>query len=508
MNTASNDYEKPAHNEAIRGRVIIGVAMGVLSGVMLIFAFQPYSVWPLAFFAFVPMLTAAHRIVPRNWAGVPLAVGNFIWLLVCLIALFGFNLQLWFFPGIALIVGLMQLIVEPGLRLFHERTNYRWFVLQGAVNVVGFEMIRSFIPPINTHLFMVQTAYSQPWLIQPISVFSIYGMSLVIMLVNYALAGAAMALIDRKWQWFEPPVVDFKRSMRSLAWAGVILAAWIAIGQAILTSAPVNPPSVRVAAIQIGFLKPGHVDPTTQEARLQELDKQSRAAAAQGARLMVWPELGLGFDPQIEHTAELKALAAETDAYLFIGYGVSDDPRGWRNEMVLLTPEGEFLQVYGKNHGSSPGEGPIATAGVYPVYDTPFGQVATIICNDVNFTDTTRKLANNGAQLVAYPTWEVSMPGFHFELPVQGVLRGVENRVAIVKADTAFSAMISDPYGRILAQRDGSPDGEAFALVADVPLGTGKTLTARLGDWIGWLCLAGFIYFSILKGKVNRKKGG
>jgi len=506
MKTELNANNNPIPHWSLLNQVLIGIAMGVFSGIMLILAFQPYSFWPLAFIAFVPMLVAAHRLVPSKWAGVPLAVGNFIWLLVCLVAIFGFDLQIWFFPAIALLVGLMQLIVVPGTRLFHERTNYRWFVIEGAINVVGFEMIRSFIPPINTHLFMVQTAYSQPWLIQPISVFTIYGMSLVIMLVNFALAGAAMAWIDRKWQWLEPPAINYKKSLRTLTLVGVILVAWCAIGLIILASAPDNPPSVKVAAIQIGFLKPGHMDPTTQQARLQVLKEQTRAAAEQGAKLMVWPELGLGFDPQVEHTADFKALAAETDSYILIGYGIPDDPQGWRNEMVMLSPKGEFLQVYGKNHGSSPGEGPIATAGDYPVYDTPYGQFATLICNDINFTDTTRKLANNGAQLVAYPTWEVSMPGFHFELPVQGVLRGVENRVAIVKADTAFSAMIMDPYGRILAQRNGAPKGEAFALVTDVPLGTGKTVTTRLGDWTGWLSLAGFFYFSILKEKVNRSK--
>ncbi len=84
------------------------------------------------------------------------------------------------------------------------------------------------------------------------------------------------------------------------------------------------------------------MDPGTQEARLAELEKQTRLAAGQGARLMVWPELGLGFDPQLEHAAALKALAAETGAYIVIGYGVNDDPRGWRNEAVMLTPDGEL----------------------------------------------------------------------------------------------------------------------------------------------------------------------
>src|SRR5512133_3359591 len=141
---------KPAAHVTGLSRMGIGIGMGVLSGVLLIFAFQPYSVWPLAFIVLVPMLVAGYRIVPRKWAGVPTGLGDFVWLIVCLTAIFGFNMQLWFFPAIAFLIGLISLIAEPGWRLFHERTHYKWFVLQGAINIVRVEMIRSFIPPINT----------------------------------------------------------------------------------------------------------------------------------------------------------------------------------------------------------------------------------------------------------------------------------------------------------------------------------------------------------------------
>lgn len=506
MATTAAVQTKPISRAMGMTRMGIGVAMGVLSAVLLIFAFQPFSIWPLAFVAFVPMVIAAQRIVPRRWAGVPTAIGIGGWLLVFLTTLFGLRPELWFFPAIALLVAAINFFGEPGTRLFHEQTGYRWFLMQGAFNTVGIEMIRSFIPQISTHAFMVQTAYTQPWLLQPISIFSMYGLSLLIMLVNYSLAYAAMAWIDRRWHWFEKPILNFRHSLRWLAGVGVVLAAWCLTGAVTLAAASKDAPTVRVAAIQHGFMKPGHMDPETQAERVQVLSEQTRAAAAQGAKLMVWPELGLGFDPQVEFTAELKSLAVETGAYLLIGYGVTDDPRGWRNEQVMLTPDGKFLQVYGKNHPSSPGEPPIVSAGAYPVYDTPFGKVSTLICNDINYTDTMRKLALNGAQLVAVPTHETGAPGFSYEIPIQGVLRAVENRVASVKADSAWSALIADPYGRIIARRNGAPDGEAFALVADVPLGSGKgTLTTRLGDWTGWASLAVLVFFTIFQSVKGRQ---
>lgn len=108
-----------------------------------------------------------------------------------------------------------------------------------------------------------------------------------------------------------------------------------------------------------------------------------------------------------------------------------------------------------------------------------------------------------GAQLIAVPTLEI--PGIALEKVAQSVLRAVENRVAVVKTDVAYAAAIIDPYGNIIALRDASPNGAAFALVADVPLGTGTTLYSKLGDWLGWLSLAGFVFFIVLQ-ETNRRR--
>jgi apolipoprotein N-acyltransferase len=45
-----------------------------------------------------------------------------------------------------LLIAAISYLADSGVRAFHERTNYRWFVGYGALNWVGFEMIRGFIP--------------------------------------------------------------------------------------------------------------------------------------------------------------------------------------------------------------------------------------------------------------------------------------------------------------------------------------------------------------------------
>ncbi|MCK5793463.1 MAG: carbon-nitrogen hydrolase family protein [Anaerolineales bacterium] len=484
-------------------RIFAGIAVSSLTAVMLILAFHPYSVWLLALIALVPMLIAQHLILPPKWSGLAVAIGIGGWLFVFLTAMFrgspaGLVIQI-----VVLVIIIVQMFTTPGVSRFHRQTWYRWFVLEGVFSWVGIEMIRSFIPPINTHAFIAQTMYTQPWMLQPISIFGVYGLGLVLILVNFSLAQVGFLLIERRWGGEEIPVFKSRPTFCWIAAAGIIYVVWVGISLTILSTVPVDPPTIRVAAIQHNYPRPGHQDSAqSQTKRLQALSVQARMAAQQGARYIVMPELGLGFDPQVEHTAELQKLAAETNAFLLIGYGF-DDPRGWRNEAVILTPGGGFLEVYAKNHPTSPGEPPIVTAGKYPVYDTALGRLATIICNDVHWTDSSRILALKGAQLISVPTLEA--PGIALEQVAQSVLRAVENRVAVVKSDVAYAATIIDPYGRIVALRDGSPKGEAFALVADVPLGTSTTLYSRYGDWVGWLSLAGLIFFAVLQ-KMTRKQ--
>ena len=80
--------------------------------------------------------------------------------------------------------------------------------------------------------------------------------------------------------------------------------------------------------------------------------------------------------------------------------------------------------------------------------------------------------------------------------------RAIENRVALIKADTQFDSVIVDPYGRILSLAS-SVQGKEALVMADVPIGTANTPQVVLGDWIGWLCLIGLIVF-MLAGPIEK----
>ena len=499
MTVVTSSQEANKANMAVR--IGVGVALSALSGVMLLLAFPPYGVWPLAWIAIAPYVFAQHRLLPRKWSSLAPAIAHLFWLGPFLARLFGPE-NGPFFQYLGVLIGILVFFLQKEIK-FHQLTGYRWFILHGVINWVGFEMIRAtFIPLIATSAFIGYTQATQAWVIQPVSIFSVYGLNLVIILVNFALAQGAMVWFDRKWQPADIVPVEGRATRNWLAVTGVILVAWIGISLVILNGAPKDAPTVRVAALQSNYPLPAFQDEVaTSQVRFDTIAEQAREAAQQGAQILYTSEMVFNFDPQVEYTDEFRALAKETGAYIFITYAVAKEGEPFRNEAVLLTPSGEFLSVYAKNH-VPPGEPLSPTAGAYPVYDTPLGRLATLICHDANYTDVARKLTRNGAQLIAAAIREFG--GFGEQYWTNVTFRAVENHTAMVVTGAATVAAIIDPYGRQLAL-DVNRDGSRLTLVGDVPLGSGNTPFLYLGDWLGWIALAGYIFFVVFQIMTERR---
>ncbi len=482
-------------------RFALGITLSALSGMMLLLAFPPYGFWYLAWFALVPALLAQYRLLPAKWTSLAAAIYAAIWLGPFLARLFGPEFGP-FFQYLGFWIAILEFFIAKD-RKFHELTKYRWFILQGILAWVGFEMIRAtFIPLIATSAFIGYTQATQPWLIQPVSVFSVYGLNLVIVLCNYALAQGAMAWLDHKWTAADVIPVDQHSTRRWLAGMGVVLVAWIAISLIILNSMP-SMPTVRVASVRPNFSLPAFQDTVnTSQVRFDTFAEQAREAAAQGAQIIYTPEMMFNFDPQVEYTEELRALAKETNAYIFITYVVAIEGQPWRNESVMLSPDGEFSQVYGKNHTWAIGEPPTPSAGNFLVYDTPLGKLAGLICHDANYTDIARKLTANGAQLVAAPYREFG--GFGEQAWTNALFRAVENRTAVVISGVATVSGIINPDGSLVAL-DTDINGSRVTLVGDVTLGSGPTPYTSLGDLLGRASLAGYIFFMVFQSVVEKR---
>lgn len=147
---------------------------------------------------------------------------------------------------------------------------------------------------------------------------------------------------------------------------------------------------------------------------------------------VVWPEGALKYDPRERNSDVFQRLTRDNHVSVVIDFGLQA-PEGLYNQVVVVSPQGEFLGTYGKAHPVRyVGETSLAHDGD-PVFDIPAGKLGTIICYDLVFADTARGAARNGAQFIAAPSND--WPELHDEEYIMPMYRAIENRVALIKAD-------------------------------------------------------------------------
>lgn len=159
--------------------------------------------------------------------------------------------------------------------------------------------------------------------------------------------------------------------------------------------------------------------PFKKEDNLARLLDLCRSASAQGARLIVLPEMcttGYCFADRTEiaplvepipgpTTEMFGKIARQEKVYIVVGMGEVDPfTQVYYNSAVLIGPDG-IVGRYRKTH-SFIAETKWAKDGDMgiPVFDTEIGRIAMIICMDAVFFETARIPALEGADILAFPT--------------------------------------------------------------------------------------------------------
>lgn len=237
--------------------------------------------------------------------------------------------------------------------------------------------------------------------------------------------------------------------------------------------------------------------PTTAEA-LQRLDATAARARAQGADLLVCPEMGLtGYAIGPERVAALaeqsdgplaQAVAAVAQRHgLAIAYGYPEQRPHDKpfNAAQFVAPDGSRPMNYRKTHLFGDLDRAQFSAGdtASQVFEWRGWRLGLLICYDVEFPEAVRGLALQGADAVLVPT--ANMVGFD---EVQRVLlpaRALENRLFIAYAnacghegDTAYNGMstVQAPDGAITAQADRAP-ALALATLSSAQLAQARAST-------------------------------
>lgn len=257
---------------------------------------------------------------------------------------------------------------------------------------------------------------------------------------------------------------------------------------------------MRVAAVQLNA--------TADVARnLERADALVRAAAADGAQLVVLPEkwVALGDDDVMRAAAqpldgEAATWACATARELGIdlvagsfGERVSGDDRT-RNTSVHAGPDGEIHAIYRKIHlfdvevdGTSYRESDLEAPGdEIVVTRTADGtKLGLSICYDLRFAELYRILAVRGARVLVVPAaFTLATTRDHWEVLLRA--RAIENQCFVIAANqigehpptyrSGGRSMIVDPWGVVLAT---VPDREGH-VVADLDLAAQDGVRANL----------------------------
>jgi deaminated glutathione amidase len=257
---------------------------------------------------------------------------------------------------------------------------------------------------------------------------------------------------------------------------------------------------LRVAAVQLNSTADTTVN-------LAAADRLTRAAAADGARLIVLPEkwTAMGSDEQQRAAAEpldgplvewARAIARELEVDLLAGSMLElvSGQEKLANTSVHVDPHGEIRAAYRKMHmfdvevdGRSYRESELEEPGDEIVLSqTADGvELGLSICYDLRFPELYRILAVRGARVLVLPAaFTLATTRDHWETLVRA--RAIENQAFVVAANqygahpggqrSGGRSMIVDPWGVVLAQ---AADGEGH-IVADLDLERQRQIRARL----------------------------
>ena len=257
---------------------------------------------------------------------------------------------------------------------------------------------------------------------------------------------------------------------------------------------------MRVAAIQLNAT-------ADQVANLAAADRLTRAAAADGAKLIVLPEkwTAMGSAEDLRASAQTldggaiawaRAIALELGVDLVAGSILEALPGQAKlaNTSVHVDPRGEVRAVYRKVHmfdvevgGRSYRESELEQPGEEIVVSRTAGgvELGLSICYDLRFPELYRILAVLGARIVAVPAaFTLATTRDHWRALLRA--RAIENQAFVIAANqigehpaaqhSGGRSMIVDPWGVVLAQ---APDSEGHIL-AELDFARQREIRERL----------------------------
>jgi apolipoprotein N-acyltransferase len=242
---------------------------------------------------------------------------------------------------------------------------------------------------------------------------------------------------------------------------------------------------------------------------LDDLFDRSEREARAGAKIIAWSEAAARTleEDQAGVVARAADLARKHGVYLQVsmivqlpaGSEASGGPRN-ENHAVMLDPSGSIVWDYQKLK-PTPGDGQHPAKGEVPTLDTPYGRLATIICQDDFFPGLVRQAGAKGVDILLVPSadWD-SVAAWHAQ---QTPFRAVENGVSIVRPTRQGISLATDGQGRLVGHKADYFVADEQTLVVSVPTQGSDTWYAAIGDVFAYSSAVGLV---VLTGAALRPK--
>jgi len=473
--------------------------LSCVSGVLLVFVQPPVSLYPVAFFALIPLLYAIDhdRYGPAFRSGFACGVTSFTglvyWVVIAMNRYGGIHIWL---SCLILLLLVLYLSLYTGFFAFavlclKKRLNMPIY-LSAPVIWVLLEYVRGFL---FTGFPWSLLAHSQdrflPF-IQIVSITGTYFISFIIVAVNCIIYN----VVRRR------PQSAIFASIIFLLLAGSLIYGFGELGR--------KEEGTLKAAIVQGNIRQDVKWDEAFKVRTIRAYRQRTLEGARNADLIIWPETAMPFifEDEVYANQYVKDLPALLGGDLL--FGTVSRARGgkFHNSAYVIDKQSVIAGVYNKAHLVPFGEytplvghfpflekltaagGDFSSGVGHEPLHTPAGKIGMLICYEGIFPYITNETVRNGAQVLVNITndaWyeRTSAPFQHFAFYV---FRAIEaDRFLLRSANTGISGII-DPKGRIQAQ---TPIFVETVLRGSFSLKDTKTFYVRYGDYfIAILCLA------------------
>ena len=353
--------------------------------------------------------------------------------------------------------------------------------------------------------------------LQSASIFGSYFISFLILAVNGILAYMLL-------HW------EKKRAILCGSLAGVLLLSNLGFGLIAMNVDYEEDETFRAAVVQGNLSSHDKWSANSTQLTKETFGGLTRAAAAEGAKLVVWPEtiFPYALNNRSDIRQYLSDLARECDLTIAVGAFYLESREEKYNVLYFVDPDGTFREeYYAKRHLVPYGEyvplkelisvvipplasltnlgGDLTEGDETSLVESELGTIGSLICFDSIYERLMLDSVRDGAEIFVVSSndsWFYDSAAV-YQHQAQSQLRAIESgRYFVRSANTGISTIIS-PKGELLVWIDPLVEGYGVAEISAIEQ---DTVYSVIGNTLVYLCIT---FLAVLGGAeiVGRRKG-